>query len=43
MPQALHKADSDIVKARIDANTCKKVIRENRERILLFVTSGVGG
>jgi hypothetical protein len=28
--QALQKADCDIVKACVDANTCKKVIREQR-------------
>jgi len=31
LSQALQKADCDIVKACIDANTCKKVIREQRE------------
>jgi hypothetical protein len=29
--QALQKADCDIAKACIDANTCKKVIRKQRE------------
>ena len=29
--QALQKADWDVVKACIDANTCKKVTREQRE------------
>jgi len=31
LSQALQKADWDIVKLCIDANTCKKVIREQRE------------
>ena len=31
LSQVLQKADRDIVKACIDANTCKKVIREQRE------------
>jgi hypothetical protein len=31
LSQALQKADCDIVKACVDANTCKKVIREQRE------------
>ena len=31
LAQALVKSDCDIVKACIDANTCKKVIREQRE------------
>jgi hypothetical protein len=31
LSQALLKADWDIVKPCIDANTCKKVIREQRE------------
>jgi hypothetical protein len=31
LAQALQKADCDIVKAYVDANTCKKVIREQRE------------
>ena len=31
LAQALQKADCDIVKACVDATTCKKVIREQRE------------
>jgi hypothetical protein len=31
LAQALQKADCDIVEACVDANTCKKVIREQRE------------
>jgi len=31
LSQALQKADCDIVKTCVDANTCKKVIREQRE------------
>ena len=31
LAQSLQKADCNIVKAYVDANTCKKVIREQRE------------